>query len=138
MPEPVAVSGSNMRAANDALGLTPEEQNLYAHHLNMLATGDRVANADGTYSTILAAGVEHNGKEHNIPTVWDGKILPIEQAKKRAAAKGWEHWPSYDTPEAAYARYMQMHSFMERDEPPPEPLSRQRKAFGDTPAAKEF
>ena len=137
MPEPVAVSGSNMRAANEALKLTPEEQNLYAHHLNMLATGNRVANADGSYSTVLSIGVGRNGREYNIPTVWDGKILPPEEAKQRAAAKGWDHWPSYDTSDEATARYMQMHSFMEKDQPLEE-LSRQRRSFANSPAAQEF
>jgi hypothetical protein len=122
MPEPVAVKNSNMADANAALKLTPEEQNLYAHHLNNLATGNQVKNADGTYSSVLQAVVQGPGdKFYNIPTIWNGKALDIAAAKKMAAAKGWNHWPAYADDKVADARYMQMHQFMEKDEPPPNP-----------------
>jgi hypothetical protein len=118
MPEPVGVPGSNIEAAWKALRLTPEEQNLYAHHLNNIALNHIVTNPDGSHSTLLQAVVQGlGGKFYNIPTVWEGKVLPIRQAEDRAAQLGWSHWPAYQTPEAADARYALMHKYIEQDQP---------------------
>ena len=138
MPEPVGILGSNIVDADLALGLTPEEQNLYAHHLNMLATGNVVNNADVSHSTLRAASVGIGGKTYNIPTVWDGKILPVREAMKRAAAKGWNHWPAYNSPEEADTRYALLHHYLERDQPLNKKEPAQRQTFGNNPAMKEF
>lgn len=98
-----------------SLNLTPQEQHLYMHHANNVLNGTAVKNPDGTTSTVYQAVVEHGGKFYNIPTVWDGKILGVEAATKRAAEKGWSYWPSYDTPDAADAWYFKMHDILEQD-----------------------
>ena len=105
-----------------ALNLTPEETNLYQHHIGNLQSGLAVRNPtiapgeDRSTSTILQRVVEHDGRYYNIPSVWDGVILQREiDARKRAAQLGWDYWPSYSTPEEADARYNLMHDAMEKD-----------------------
>jgi hypothetical protein len=97
--------------------LSPQEQFLYLHHMKNLVNGGEIFNKDGTKSTMLQAVVGPIGKKfYNIPTVWDGKALPVEQALDRAKKVGLHKWPSYDTPEAADDRYIgQMHDNMEQD-----------------------
>jgi len=98
-----------------SMNLTPQETFLYQHHLQNLIGPGKVMNADGSISTIFQFPAEHGGKFYNIPTVWDGKILSADEAKKRAAKIGWDKWPSYSTPEEADARYMRMHDAMDSD-----------------------
>lgn len=105
---------SNMEAANQAMGLSPQERYLYQHHLDNLAKGG-VKQPDGKTSTIFKMDVEVNGKTYNIPTVWDNKIVDPDEAMKRAGKVGLDKFPSYDTPDEATNRYNQMHDFMERD-----------------------
>ena len=101
----------------DSLGLTPQEQHLWAHHLwNLQHMGvGGIRNPDGTISTVRQMVVTGpNGKFYNIPSIWNGFELPFEEAYSRAEKKGWDYWPSYSSPEEADARYMQMHKFMEQ------------------------
>jgi hypothetical protein len=101
--------------AMQALHLTPQEQNLYQHHIDNMEQGKAVKNTDGSVSTLLQMSVEHDGKFYNIPSVWDGKELSPKEAVKRAAAEGWDKWPSYGSEAEAEARYAQMHDALEGD-----------------------
>jgi hypothetical protein len=107
------VNDTNLRAADAALNLTPQEKGLYLTHLTNLAAGG-VPNQGGL-STLFQASVEHDGQTYNIPTVWNGKILPIAEALKKVEQTGWNKFPAYSSSEAAEARYSQMHAFMEKD-----------------------
>jgi hypothetical protein len=112
----------NFLAAIQELGLNQQEQNLYRHHLNnMAATGGLgVPNKqEGGRSTVLQANVRGpGGRYYDVPTVWDGKILPpMEGVRKAVASQGWDYWPSYATSDEADARYMQYHQYMEKDAP---------------------
>ena len=119
---PVMPQQSNLPQAEAEMNMTPQEQALYMRHLfNLYSPMGGVDNSDGSRSTIYQAGVNIDGKEYNIPTVYGGKILPVDQAVERARAQGMHNFPSYSTPEEAEARYQQMHKFMERDMPQPDP-----------------
>lgn len=96
--------------------LTPQEQNLYGHHIYNLNNGFEVPDKDGNISTVLQAVVENSGRFYNIPTVWGGKILPVPEAVKVVEQNGgWDRWPSYGSQEEADQRYMAMHGYMDRD-----------------------
>lgn len=102
--------------ANTELKLTPQEQFLYQHHLSNLTGSGKVMQPGGDISTVLQAVVTGpDGRFYNIPTVWEGQILSPEQARQRAAAVGWDKWPSYAAPTVADERYMAMHRYMDRD-----------------------
>ena len=84
---------------------SPQEENLYQHHLGELYRGG-VRQPDGSLSTLYQAPVEGpGGRYYNVPTVWDGQILTTPEARERAAAQGWNKWPSYATPDAADLAY---------------------------------
>jgi hypothetical protein len=106
---------NNFEAADKELNLTPEEKALYERHLTNLSGSGGVDNPNGSRSTLFQASIEHDGRTYNIPTVWDGKILPINDALKRVEAEGWNKFPSYDSEDEAEARYGKMHDFMEKD-----------------------
>lgn len=113
-------SVSLFNQAVQQLGLTPQEQYLYQHHLanaNSLPGSGYVAQPGGDVSTVLQAVVQGpDGRFYNIPTVWNGAVLPTEQAQQQAAQAGWDKWPAYATPQEADARYINdMHPFMERE-----------------------
>jgi hypothetical protein len=97
------------------LSLTPQEQFLYRHHLRNLYMGGRVMQPGGEISTALQVPVQGPGGWYNIPTVWQGQILPVPVAANMARLYGWDQWPVYGSEDEANARYMQMHAFMERD-----------------------
>ena len=102
--------------AMSALGMTPQEQYLYSHHLDNLWGPGKVVQPGGETSTVLQTVVTGpDGKYYNIPIVWNGQVLPQRQAEERAAAVGWDKWPSYPTPQAADDRYEAMHAYMEKD-----------------------
>lgn len=99
-----------------ALKLTLQEQNLYQHHVDNIQNGKFVRNADGSISTLYQTSVDIDGKTYNFPTVWDGKILPPDEAVQRALKeKPLDQWPSYVDPAAAEARYGQMHQAIAPD-----------------------
>ena len=114
---PVAplATGTNFEQARRDLNLSPQEQNLYQHHLANLAGNGKVVQPNGDISTILQQSVERDGRTYNVPTVWDGKQLPPSDATARAAAAGWDKWPSYGTREEAEIRYGFMHDYMNQD-----------------------
>lgn len=107
--------GSQLQAADTAMKLAPEEKALYQRHLGNLIGAGGVDNPDGSRSTLFATTVGVDDRTFIIPTVWDGKILPPDQAMQRAKAEGLDKFPSYATVEEAQARYDQLHSFMEKD-----------------------
>lgn len=120
-PHPVMPQQSNLPMAEAQMNLTPQEQALYMRHLYNLYSPGGITNPNGSRSTLMQAGVNIDGKEYNIPTVYDGRFVPIDEAIQRAQAQGMHKFPSYNTPEEAEARYQQMHKFMERDVPQPDP-----------------
>jgi hypothetical protein len=98
------------------MSMSPQEQNLYMHHLNNLYGPGKVVHANGDVSTLYQAVVPGpGGLYYNIPTVWDGQILDRYSAQQRAAQAGWANWPGYATPQQADMRYEQMHMFIDRD-----------------------
>jgi hypothetical protein len=102
--------------ATQAMGLTPQEQFLYQHHLNNLYGGGRVVQPTGDVSTLLQAVVTGpDGRYYNIPTVWGGQVLEPDQARAQAAQVGWDKWPAYDSPDVADKRYGDMHDYLEKD-----------------------
>lgn len=103
--------------ASSHLGLSPQEQFLYQHHLNNLINGGYFRHPSGGVSTVLQRPVEHQGRYYNIPSVWGGQILSEMESRKRASAMGWQTWPSYSSWQDADARYMQMHDYMAQDLP---------------------
>lgn len=104
-----------MAAADAAMKLTPQEKSLYQRHLTNLTGSGGVDNPDGSRSTLFQASIEHDGKTYNIPTVWNGRILPIDQAITHVEKEGWDKFPAYANEQEAEARYQEMHKYMERD-----------------------
>jgi hypothetical protein len=105
----------NLVAADAALQFTPEERALYERHLaNQWGPGG-VDNPDQSRSTLYQMGTDIDGKTYNLPTVYDGRILPPDDAFARAMALGINTFPSYPSPDAAEARYQRMHDYMDRD-----------------------
>lgn len=96
------------------LNLTPQEQYAYEHHLGNLAQGG-VRHDDGSISSFLNTIRGFDNRYYVLPTVWDNQIIPEDEAVRRAQADGLHKWPSYDSVEAAEARYQAMHGYMERD-----------------------
>lgn len=59
-----------------------------------------LTNEDGTFSTEETITVEMDGRFMNIPTIWDGKRVPEEEAIEQARRSG-QDFPTFDTLEAA-------------------------------------
>lgn len=98
------------------LKLTPQELHLYQHHIDNLNNNKFVRNKDGSISTLYQTDVEIDGRTYNVPTVWDGKILPPHEAIQRAfSEKGKDYWPSYPSQQEAETRYGQMHDALAPD-----------------------
>jgi hypothetical protein len=106
---------TNFNVANSTLKMTQQEQALYQRHLTNLYGPGGVDNADGSRSSLFQTSVDIGGKTYNIPTVWDGKILPPKDALARAKAEGIEKFPAYADVATAESRYQEMHRFMEQD-----------------------
>lgn len=104
-----------LQDATRRLFLSPEERNLYEHHLKNLWGPTGVDNPNGSRSTLYQMSTDVGGRTFNMPTVYDGQILHPDAAFERGAAGGLERWPSYPTQGAAEARYGQMHDQMEND-----------------------
>lgn len=115
VPEAQPVDDRNLKAADETLKLTPQEQNLYQRHLTNLTGEGGVDNTDGTRSTLGQTTISANGKFYNIPTVWDGKSLSDQDATDRATKEGLDSFPAYDTKEQAGERLQQLDSYMEKD-----------------------
>ena len=94
---------------------SPQELNLWWHHLGNLRRPDSYVSPAGDVSTMLQAVVPGpGGRQYSIPTVWDAKPLTVDEAIARAAQQGWQHWPSYGNAETADYRYGLLHQFMDR------------------------
>lgn len=104
----------NFAAARAELGLTPQEVYAYRHHLGNLDRGG-VPHPDGSLSSFYNMTVGFGDRTYVLPRVWDNRILDEDAAIARARADGLEKWPSYDSLDAANARYDAMHKYMERD-----------------------
>jgi hypothetical protein len=105
----------NFNAAVQNLKLTPQEQFLYQHGLKNQFMGGGFRQPNGEMSTILQTTVEGPGGYYNIPTVWQGQQLPWPLAREMARLTGWDKWPVYPSEDAALARYMAMHAYMNKD-----------------------
>lgn len=120
-PQSSAPDLTNYNAANAAMKMTPQEQQLYQLHLTNLYGPGGVdnpptpENPQGSRSTLYQVTVEVDGKTIVIPTVWNGKIVPPEQAIQLAQQYGLHKFPAYGSDAEAQARYDQMHSYMEKD-----------------------
>lgn len=118
---PPVTTSPNLVEAQRAMKLTPQETDLYQRHLANLYGPGGVDNPDGSRSTLYQANVGMgDGRAYNIPTVYDGKILPVDgpradNAIARAEAAGLNKFPSYQSPFEAENRYQRMHNYMERD-----------------------
>lgn len=102
--------------AQAALRMTPQERGLYERHLANLMGAGKVVHPTGDISTLyqMSVGGPEN-QTYNIPSVYNGQIVSPDRAVANAAQQGWYNFPSYPTPEAAEARYGQMHGFMDQD-----------------------
>lgn len=107
-------SSPHYQAAVRELKLTPQEQYAYQHHLGNLARGG-VRQPNGKTSSFLNIVTEMDGRHYVLPTVWDNQIVEPDEAVRRAREGGIDKWPSYDSLDAAEARYDAMHGYMERD-----------------------
>jgi hypothetical protein len=114
MPKPdPRMEGRN--AAQVEMGLTPQERALYDRHVGNLYGQGGVDNPDGSRSTLRTLSFEQDGKTYNVPTVYDGKILPPKEAIDNARAIGLDKFPSYPSEAAAESRYGQMHGYLDKD-----------------------
>jgi len=107
---------ANLEQAKEDMGLNKQEVNLYNHHLDNLAKGG-VQNEDGSTSTLLAATVGIDNKTFVIPTVWNNKILSVDESIERAKDAGIDKFPSYDSEAVARGRYDAMHNYIAKDLP---------------------
>ena len=112
---PLMPQQTNLPQAEAAMNLSPQEQALYMRHvLNMLSPGG-VNLPGGARASLMQIGVGANGREYNIPSVYEGRIVPVPEAMDRARAQGLDKFPSYNTVDEAEGRYQQMHDYMDRD-----------------------
>lgn len=123
-------AGTNyFQEATEKLNLTPQEQQLYRHHLDNLWGSGGVNNDDGSRSTVYSTVEQHGDLFYNVPTVWNGQIetekwtradgqvfdVPNKTALANINQVGWENYQGYPTPKEAEDRYDAMHQYMERD-----------------------
>lgn len=96
--------------------LSPEERSVVNYHRHNLEMGKAQTNEDGSVTTFRGAVEEFpDGTIRLFPTFWDGKVLPLDQAMRRAIRSGIE-WPSYPDFDTALAREQAIHEgYMEPD-----------------------
>lgn len=116
--------------------LTPQEMNLYYHHLHNMQPGRWIDQGNGTVSTVIQKNEDAGdwggvpGTPTNFPSVWNGKELKGDALWN--AIQPMSQWPPYPSYEAGDRRYLdQMHPAMELDAMPPDAyhqyrLNRQR------------
>ncbi len=106
----------NYDAANKSLGMNPQEQALYQRHLTNLWGSGGVDNPNGSRSSLFQMSTQGpDGRTYNLPTVYNGQILPPDAAYQQAQQQGLQNFPSYGSGDEAEARYQQMHGFMDKD-----------------------
>lgn len=111
-----ALLSAPIEQAQRQMQMTPQERALYERHLENLNGPGKVTNQDGSISTLFQMSVEGpGGKVYNIPSVYDGQIVPPAVAIDRAARYGWNFFPSYKDTQTAESRYRQMHPYMDQD-----------------------
>lgn len=113
-PTPKTLPRDNFDAAMGKMNLNTQEQFLYDMHLKNLGAGG-VANPAGGTSSLFVSTFDVDGKTYVVPTVWDGKILPPDQAFQMAQQVGLDKFPAYSSDDEAQKRYNDMHGYMERD-----------------------
>jgi hypothetical protein len=112
-------SKQQVETAPDMPSMNEQEKNLYAHHLNNLSHGGYVLQNQGKdVSTVFNVTAEVGGKTYIIPTVWNGKILPPQQAVQMAMQQGIDKFPSYGSEKEANSRYDVLHQRMSQDVEP--------------------
>lgn len=111
----VLEASPHYKDANDQLRMSPQEQELYKHHLMQLGNGG-FRQPDGGTSTVYMTQIGDEGQPTvNVPSVYDNKILSVPDTIQRAVTNGLEKYPSYPTADEAKGRYALMHQFMEQD-----------------------
>jgi len=96
------------------LQMTEQEQNLYQHHLDNLRKGG-VRMPQGGLASLQAITASIDGRSYILPTIWDNKKLPHDEAIKRAEESGLDKFPHYRNDREATTRYFKIHEFMDRD-----------------------
>ena len=81
------------------------------HHYRNSARGNAVKNEDGSLSTVYTRQIDIDGVPTLIPLVWDGKILSVKDATKRAKDSKIP-WPTRQTHEELRAYDIEMHKEM--------------------------
>ncbi len=122
-PLSAAPPTNHFSAALRGLQMSPQEQALYMRHLMNLYGSGGVDNEDGSRSTLYTANMGIGDKAYNLPTVYNGAILPPDAsvvdrrptAIGNALSQGLDKFPSYQSPFEAENRYTQMHNYMDRD-----------------------
>lgn len=142
--QPTADHLKHFNDAHDSLQLTPQEMELYMHHLKNLWGGKGYTHQDGSVSTLFAETQgPKDGPTYITPRVHDGRIVSPDEAWDMAKEKGLDSHPSYDSPEAAKSRYDLMHNFMDHDvedhirgqQKAPPQLQRTRPSDADRPSS---
>src|ERR1700727_1514900 len=108
--QPAAPDLTNFNAANAAMKMSPQEQALYQMHLTNLHGPGGVDNSDGSRSTLYQITAQFGDKTYVLPTVWNGKIVPPDQAIQLAKQYGLDKFPAYGSDDEAEQRYQQMHN----------------------------
>jgi hypothetical protein len=121
----VDLSQVSFDLAKRTLKLTPQEENVYRHHLGNLWRGG-VPMQGGGIASFRSITVGVDGKTYVIPTVWYNQIVSNDEALKHAHALGMNNWPAYDSEEEAERRYQEMHRYMDAD-------TKRQSARGYTP-----
>ena len=85
------------------------------HHFANIRDNKQVQNADGSMSSVKTIIVELDGKPTIIPTIWDGRELPVREAVQRAIKSG-KSWPQFDTNDEADATDAEWHKYMSAPE----------------------
>lgn len=111
----VADRYKNLMDARESMQLTPQEEDLYMHHLHNLHGGKGYTHPDGSISTVFAQQSEFDGKTYLLPKVHDGRVVDKQEAEDMARDRGLDRHPSYGSPQEAEDRYKLMHNFMDQD-----------------------
>jgi len=75
--------------------LTPQDRTLLEYHRDQLQYGTYLDDDMGM-TTVNITGVEGpDGRVYNVPGYADGVRLNEDQARNRAAATGWDQYPSF-------------------------------------------
>jgi hypothetical protein len=102
----MGIFGPKRKTAYDSL--TQEEKNAVDYHRRNLEAGFVQQNGDGSGTSFKGAVEDINGKPTYFPTFWNGRELPLDQARQRVLNSGIQ-FPTYPTYDAALAREKMIH-----------------------------